>query len=86
MFDFSRPLAPWFTDLALLLAFTLTLAGSGLHLYQSRYRMSVEERVKDSALTETEARRQLRVYQLFAPVTTVVGVLLLVLAACDLVR
>lgn len=86
MFDFFRLPAPGFTDLALLLAFTLTLAGSALHLYQARYRMAVEERVKDSVMSETKARRQLRAYQLCAPVTTVAGVMLLILAACQLVR
>lgn len=67
-------------------AILFTMAGLALHVYLPRHQMSVEERVKDGKMTETEARRQMQFYRLCAPVVTVLGVLLLTLVIYDLSR
>ena len=65
-------------------AILLTLAGIALHLYRPKHLMSVEEQVKDSRITEDEARRQMKFLRLWAPLFTLVGVALLSLAIYDL--
>lgn len=65
-------------------AILLTLAGIALHLYRPKHLMSVEEQVKDSRITEDEARRQMRFLRLWAPLFTLIGVALLSLAIYDL--
>lgn len=75
-----------FDELGVAGAILLTMAGLGLHLYRANHRMTVEERVKDSRMTEAEARRQMKFYALWAPVVTVLGVVLLSLAIYDLAR
>lgn len=67
-------------------AVLLTIAGIALHLYRPVHRMSVEERVKDSRITEEEARRQIEFLRLWAPLVTLLGVAVLSLAIYDLVR
>ena len=53
---------------------------------QPRHQMSVEERVKDSKMSEDEARRQVRFYRMCAPAVTLIGVMLLSLAIFDMSR
>jgi hypothetical protein len=77
---------PLFDEISLVLAILLSMAGLALHLYQPRHQMTVEERVKDSKLTEAEARRQVRFYRLMAPAVTLIGVGLLVLALYDMAQ
>ncbi len=78
----ARPLL--LDELGVGAAVLLTMGGVALHMYRSRHRMSVEERVKDSKMTETEARRQIRFYERCAPAVTALGVALLALAILDL--
>jgi Na+/melibiose symporter-like transporter len=73
-----------FNELGIAGAVVLTLIGLVLHTYQFRHRISMEERVKDSKLTEAEARRQIRFYQVLAPAVTMIGIALLALAIFDL--
>ena len=75
-----------FDEISLVLAILLTMAGLALHVYQPRHQMTVEERVKDSKLTEAEARRQVRFYRRMAPTVTLIGVGLLGLALYDMAR
>lgn len=58
-------------------AVVMTLAGVQLCWTAPRYRMSMEERAKDGALTEDEARRKIRFMAWFGPTVTVVGCVLL---------
>lgn len=73
-----------FDELSIAGAVMLTLIGLALHLHQQRHRMSMEERVKDSKLTEEEARRRIRFYGIWAPTVTLIGAALLVLVIFDL--
>jgi hypothetical protein len=66
-------------------AILLTVAGVVLHWHLPRHRMSMEERMKDGKLTEEEARRQLRFYGWCAPLTTLLGVVVLVVVLFDLI-
>lgn len=75
-----------FDEAGMAVAIVLTMAGLALHLYLPRHQMSVEERVKDGNMTETEARRQMRFYRWCAPVVTLLGVALLALTLYDLAR
>jgi|GEM_PF-2670434 len=75
-----------FDEISLVLAILLTMTGLALQLYLPRHEMTVEERVKDSKLTETEARRQVRFYRRMAPTVTLIGVGLLGLALYDMAR
>jgi hypothetical protein len=77
---------PLLDELGLVGAVLLTIAGIALHLYRHGHRMSVEERVKDSRMTEEEARRQIEFLRLWAPLVTLLGVALLALAIYDLMR
>lgn len=77
---------PLLDELSLLGAVLLTIAGIVLHLYRPGHRMSVEERVKDSRMTEDEARRQIEFLRLWAPLVTLLGVALLALAVYDLME
>ena len=76
--------APMLDEVGVAGATVLTLGGLVLHLYRPRHQMHVEERVKDSRMTEDEARRQMKFYQICAPFVTLVGVALLTLAIYDL--
>lgn len=58
-------------------AVVITLLGMRLCWRAPRYRMSIEERAKDGAMTEDEARRKIRFMGWFGPVVTVVGCVLL---------
>ncbi len=64
-------------ELGVLGSILLTLIGLVLHLYRHRHQISMEERVKDSKLSEEEARRQIRFYRICAPSVTLIGVALL---------
>ncbi len=66
-----------FSEAGLAAALVLTLVGVALHWNQPRHRMSLEERVKDGKVTPDEARRQILFYERFAPVATMLGILLL---------
>jgi hypothetical protein len=77
---------PLLDELGLAGAVILTIVGIALHLYRARHQMSVEERVKDSRMTEEEARRQIEFLRLWAPLVTLLGVVLLALAVYDLMR
>jgi hypothetical protein len=81
---FAQVSSPMFDELTVSGAILLTMAGLGLHLYQPRHQMSVEERVKDSKMSEDEARRQMRFYRMCAPAVTLIGVMLLSLAIFDM--
>ncbi len=87
---FTRFLAqastPLLDELSVAAAVLLTIAGIALHLYRPGHRMSVEERVKDSRITEEEARRQIEFLRLWAPLVTLLGVAMLALAVYDLMR
>lgn len=71
-------------EVGVIVAILLTMTGLALHWYQPRHQMSVEERVKDSHMTEDEARRQMKFYRWSAPTVTLLGVALLSLAIYDL--
>ena len=58
-------------------AVVITLLGVRLCWRAPRYRMSIEERAKDGALTEDEARRKIKFMGWFGPAVTVVGCALL---------
>ena len=73
-------------EVGVVVAVLITLTGIVLQLYGARHRMSVEERVKDSKMTEDEARRQIKFYSYCAPIVTLIGVTLLVVAILDLAR
>ncbi|MCX6953284.1 MAG: hypothetical protein NTV51_14115 [Verrucomicrobia bacterium] len=75
-----------FDELGVAGAILLTMAGLGLHVYRANHRMTVEERVKDSRMTEAEARRQMKFYALCAPVVSLLGVGLLALALYDMAQ
>ena len=66
-------------------AILLTLVGVMLQWYQPSHRMSLEERVKDGKITSEEARRQILFYHRFAPVATLLGVVVLAVVLFDLV-
>ena len=55
----------------------VTLFGVRLCWCAPRYRMSMEERAKDGALTEDEARRRIRFMAWFGPAVTIIGCLAL---------
>lgn len=65
-------------------AVLLTLIGMAMFWHAPRQRMSLEEHVKDGDLTEDEARRQLRFYEWCAPLATMAGVVLLIVALYDM--
>ena len=58
-------------------AVVITLLGVRLCWGAPRYRMSMEERAKDGALTEDEARRKIRFMAWFGPAVTILGCALL---------
>lgn len=58
-------------------AVVMTLAGVQLCWAAPRYRMSMEERAKDGALTQDEASRKIRFMAWFGPTVTVIGCVLL---------
>jgi hypothetical protein len=62
-------------------AFPLVLLFTGglLHLFAPHHRMLVEERVKDRAMTETQARREIGFVRWSGPLMTGLGVVLLAL-------
>ena len=64
-------------------ALVLTVIGMTLHWYQPSHRMSLEERVKDGKITADEARRQIMFYNRFAPVATLLGVIVLAVVLVD---
>lgn len=73
-------------EMGVVVAVLITLTGIVLQFYGARHRMSVEERVKDSKMTEDEARRQIRFYSYCAPIVTLIGATLLVVAILDMAR
>lgn len=83
-------LAEWSPSLldeaGVFVAVLLTVTGLALQLYRPRHQMSVEERVKDSKMTEEEARRQMQFFARLVPMVSALGVLLLALAILDLAR
>lgn len=66
-------------------AVLITMTGLVLRWYIPQHRMSVEERVKDGKMTEDEARRQMKFYARCAPVLTLLGMALLIVALIDMV-
>jgi hypothetical protein len=84
VFFLAQASSPLLDELSVGGAILLTIAGIALHLYRPGHRMSVEERVKDSRITEAEARRQIQFLRLWAPMVTVLGTALLCLAIYDL--
>jgi hypothetical protein len=76
--------APFLDEVGVAVATLLTMGGLVLQLYRPRHQMHVEERVKDSRMTEDEARRQIKFYEICAPIVTVLGVVLLSLAIYDM--
>jgi hypothetical protein len=73
-----------FDEFGILAAILMSVVGMVLHWRQPRHRMSVEERVKDGVLTDEEGRRQIRFYSWCAPITTVIGIALLLLVLFDM--
>ncbi len=73
-----------FDEFGLAAAILLSVIGMALHWWMPRHRMSVEERIKDGILTEDEGRRQIRFYQWCAPISTVIGILVLLLVLFDM--
>jgi hypothetical protein len=65
-------------------AILLTVTGMALHWRMPGHRMSVEERMKDGDLSEDEARRRIRSYDLCAKVATMLGVIVIVMAVMEL--
>lgn len=80
---FLTPSSPSFVDFSLIMAVVLTVMGVTMHICQSRHRMSVEERIKDRKLSEREGRWHLKLYNTFAPGTSALGILLLVLVSLE---
>ena len=72
-----------FSATGLMAALVLTVIGMSLHWYQPNHRMGLEERVKDGKITAEEARRQILFYTRFAPVATLLGVILLTVVLVD---
>ena len=64
-------------ELGLAIAMVLTFAGMVLHWQLPRHRISLEERIKDGELTESQARFRLQVFSWCAPAVTFVGIGLL---------
>jgi hypothetical protein len=71
-------------EVGLAVSILLTLTGLMLHVYLPRHQITVEERIKDNKITEQEARRQMQFYRVCAPVVTLLGVALLLIAIYDL--
>ena len=67
-------------------AILLTVLGMALHWQMPRRQMSYEERVKDGTMTEEEARKRIRFYMRSAPITTLLGVGVLLYVMFDLSR
>ena len=61
-------------------AVVLTFSGMVLHWQLPRRRMEMEERMKDGKMTEEQARRHLQIWNWCAPIVTLVGVVLLLVA------
>lgn len=81
----SLPLGELVNDeIGLMIVVLITLGGVWLRLYLPRHRMSVEERVKNNKLTETEARRQIKSLETCTTVVTMIGLLLLVIVLWDM--
>lgn len=74
-----------FNEAGIVAAIVLTAIGMILHWYQPQHRMELEEKVKDGKLTDEEARRQILFYNRFAPVATLLGVVVLCIVLVDLV-
>lgn len=74
-----------FNEAGVAAAIFLTALGMILHWYQPQHRMSLEEKVKDGKITDDEARRQIMFYNRFAPVATLLGVVVLCIVLFDLV-
>jgi len=75
-----------FSEAGIGAAIVLTGFGMALHWYQPQHRMSLEERVKDGKLTAEEARRQIMFYNRFAPIATLLGVVVLCFVLLDLIQ
>lgn len=75
-----------FNEAGVAAAIVLTAIGMALHWHQPQHRMSLEERVKDGKITGDEARRQILFYNRFAPIATLLGVLVLCLVLFDLMQ
>jgi hypothetical protein len=73
-----------FNEAGVAAAIVLTAIGMILHWYQPQHRMHLEERVKDGKVTGDEARRQIMFYNRFAPLTTLLGVIVLCIVLFDL--
>lgn len=80
---FLQPSSPLFVDFSLVMAVVLTVMGVTLHLCQPRHRMSVEERIKERRISEVEGRWHLKLYSSLAPITSALGMLLLVLVCLE---
>lgn len=80
---FLQPSSQLFGDLSLIMAVILTVMGVTMHLCQPRHRMSVEERIKDRRISEYEGRWHLKLYGSFAPITSGLGMILLVLVCLE---
>ena len=74
-----------FNESGVAAAIALTGVGALLHWYQPQHRMSLEEKVKDGKITDDEARRQILFYSRFAPVATLLGVIVLCIVLFDLI-
>ncbi len=74
-----------FNEVGVAAAILLTGLGMALHWHQPHHRIALEERVKDGKLTDEEARRQIMFYNRFAPITTLLGVVVLCIVLFDLV-
>jgi ABC-type nickel/cobalt efflux system permease component RcnA len=64
-------------EMSLIGAAVVTLIGVWLCWASPRYRMSVEEHMKDGKMTSDEAFRKIQLNQWLGPAVTVVGVALL---------
>ena len=74
-----------FSEAGVVAAIVLTAIGMILHWYQPQHRMELEEKVKDGKITDDEARRQIIFYNRYAPVATLLGVIVLGVVLLDLV-
>jgi hypothetical protein len=73
-----------FNEAGVAAAIVLTAIGMVLHWYQPQHRMHLEERVKDGKISSAEAHRQIVFYNRFAPVATLLGVVVLCFVLIDL--
>ena len=79
----SLAVSPVLSDFTALASAALAIVGMVLQWRYPWYRMTLEERVKDGAMTELRARARVKFYEHFAPILTLFSLsILLGLVVC----